>query len=61
MSLLVTGPKPYIYALYKDVPGAVATNNVDGNGGYGYIVPCDMKLNVSFAFGYVFSTAHIFP
>ncbi|KAI0652499.1 aspartic peptidase domain-containing protein [Trametes meyenii] len=44
----VRGPKYYVDAIYKDIPGAFLTNNADGANGYGYVVPCDTKLNISF-------------
>ncbi|KAI0673776.1 aspartic peptidase domain-containing protein [Trametes maxima] len=46
----VRGPKYYVDAIYKDIPGAFLTDNADGANGYGYVVPCDTKLNISFVF-----------
>ncbi|OJT08989.1 Aspartic protease [Trametes pubescens] len=50
-SSYVRGPQYYVDAIFKDVPGAIPTDNADGSNGFGYIIPCDTKLNISFVFG----------
>ncbi|KAI0828865.1 aspartic peptidase domain-containing protein [Trametes gibbosa] len=49
-SSFVTAPQAYVDAVYKDIPGAVPTNETSG-AGPGYIIPCDTKFNISFHFG----------
>ena len=50
----VSGPKEFVEAAYKDIPGAVPTNDTLG-AGLGYIIPCDTKLNLTFYFACVMS------
>lgn len=45
------GPQYYVNAIFKDVAGAIPTDNADGSNGFGYVIPCDTKLNISFVFG----------
>ncbi|KAH9897762.1 aspartic peptidase domain-containing protein [Cubamyces lactineus] len=45
----ISGPKEFVDAAYKNIPGAVPTNDTLG-AGPGYIIPCDTKLNLTFYF-----------
>ncbi|EIW64103.1 acid protease [Trametes versicolor FP-101664 SS1] len=45
------GPQYYVDTIFKDVAGAIPTDNADGSNGFGYVIPCDTKLNISFVFG----------
>ncbi|KAI0640059.1 aspartic peptidase domain-containing protein [Trametes polyzona] len=45
------GPQYYVDAIFRDVPGAILTDNADGSNGTGYIIPCDTKINVTLVFG----------
>ncbi|OJT08990.1 Aspartic protease [Trametes pubescens] len=49
-SSFMTGPPAYVDAVYKDVPGAIPTNDTNG-AGPGYIIPCDTKMNLTLHFG----------
>ena len=50
--LAVSGPKEFVDAAYKNIPGAVPTNDTLG-AGPGYIIPCDTKMNLTFYFACV--------
>ncbi|KAI0334107.1 acid protease [Cubamyces sp. BRFM 1775] len=45
----ISGPKEFVDAAYKNIPGAVPTNDTLG-AGPGYIIPCDTKMNLTFYF-----------
>ncbi|KAL1951301.1 hypothetical protein VTO73DRAFT_450 [Trametes versicolor] len=49
-SSFMIGPQAYVDAAYKNIPGAIPTNDTAG-AGPGYIVPCDTKLNLTLHFG----------
>ncbi|EIW64104.1 acid protease [Trametes versicolor FP-101664 SS1] len=46
----VMGPPAYVDAAYKNIPGAILTNDTAG-AGPAYIIPCDTKLNLTLHFG----------
>ncbi|KAI0828864.1 acid protease [Trametes gibbosa] len=43
-------PQYYVDAIFQNITGAIPTDNADGSNGFGYIVPCDTKVNVSLVF-----------